>query len=441
MNVAIYLRVSTPEQKEHGYSLGEQQERLAAYCKAKGWRLVKTYEDGGYTGANLDRPAIQRLMHECGIYDLVLVWKLDRLSRSQKDTLSLIEHFKEQGTAFASMQENFDTSTAFGMAMVGILSVFAQLEREQIKERMSMGKEGRAKSGKYHGGKPPIGYDYDSNTGKLVPNEEADQVVNIYRMFLEGVSQYDIAKYAHNNYVSKVTPYNNDTIIRKILRNPVYIGTIKHRNNLVADSHPPIIDKDTFDRAQVINEKNAANHRHVSRKRILYSRVFCSCGQSMRLHYVNDYGYYECYGSIHHTTKRGGCGNRIRIEKVEEAVKNNILSLKFSDIKPKVIEKKDNTAELRKIEKQIARLLDLYQIDSIPIGEVKQRIEALERKKSSLTAQEAPVRDLSVARDILSSARETFDSGDVAKSRLVVSALIEKVIVGKGKMEIHWTFS
>ena len=143
--VAIYIRVSTQEQAQEGYSVEQQTERLTAYCKAKDWPIVDIYIDPGFSGANIQRPALQRLFSDikAGKVDCVLVYKLDRLSRSQKDTLYMIEDvFLAKSVDFVSMQENFDTSTPFGRAMIGILSVFAQLEREQIKERMSMGRMG-----------------------------------------------------------------------------------------------------------------------------------------------------------------------------------------------------------------------------------------------------------------------------------------------------------
>ena len=115
---ALYIRVSTLEQAQEGYSIGEQKERLVAYCKAKDWIIVDIYVDGGYTGSNLNRPGIQKLMSETNKFDLVLVYKLDRLSRSQKDTLYLIEEiFKVNNIDFISMQESFDTSTPFGKAI------------------------------------------------------------------------------------------------------------------------------------------------------------------------------------------------------------------------------------------------------------------------------------------------------------------------------------
>ena len=179
MNVCGYIRVSTDLQAEKGYSLGEQEERLKAYCKSRNWDLVKIYADPGYTGANLDRPALQEMIRDIKAYDVILVNKLDRLSRSQKDTLYLIQDiFQPVNCSFVSMEESFDTSTAIGIAMVGILAAFAQLERTQIKERMKMGKQGRAKKGLWHGGKQvPIGYDYKD--GQLIKNEECPFVANI----------------------------------------------------------------------------------------------------------------------------------------------------------------------------------------------------------------------------------------------------------------------
>ena len=142
--VFIYVRVSTTEQAEEGYSLGEQEARLRKLCEANDWILVKVYTDGGFSGGNTDRPALQEMIKalEKGEADMVLVDKLDRLSRSQFDTLYMIQKvFMPQDVAFVSRAESFDTSTPFGRAMVGILAVFAELDRERIKERMSEGRE------------------------------------------------------------------------------------------------------------------------------------------------------------------------------------------------------------------------------------------------------------------------------------------------------------
>ena len=127
MPVLGYVRVSTDNQLDN-YSIEEQTERIKSYCKAKGWTLLHIYTDGGYSGGNTNRPALQKMLEAIkrGEAAAVVVYKLDRLSRSQKDTLTLIEDsFLSHNTDFISINENFDTSTPFGRAMIGMLSVFA----------------------------------------------------------------------------------------------------------------------------------------------------------------------------------------------------------------------------------------------------------------------------------------------------------------------------
>lgn len=143
MRCAIYIRVSTTEQAMEGYSIGEQKERLEQYSSAMQWTIMGEYIDPGYSGSNMNRPELNRLISEVKNYDVILVYKLDRLSRSQKDTMFLIEDvFLKNDIAFVSMNESFDTGTPFGRAAIGLLATFAQLERENIKERMSMGMKG-----------------------------------------------------------------------------------------------------------------------------------------------------------------------------------------------------------------------------------------------------------------------------------------------------------
>ena len=139
---AIYIRVSTEAQREEGYSIEAQTEALTAYCTAKGWKTYELYIDGGYSGSSLERPAIQRLIHHVknSRIERVLVYKLDRLSRSQKDTLYLIEDILNPHEVLCiSLNESMDTGSPMGRLMLGILSAFAQLERENIRERTRMG--------------------------------------------------------------------------------------------------------------------------------------------------------------------------------------------------------------------------------------------------------------------------------------------------------------
>ena len=156
--VAIYVRVSTQEQAENGNSLEFQIEKLKAYCQLHEFKIVGEYIDAGVSGSKSERPALNKLKSNIDNIDIVLIYKLDRLSRSIKDTMFLIEDlFKPHNVNLISLSENFDTSQAMGMATIGMLSTFAQLERETIKERMLSGKTQAVKSGK-NLNKTPFGY-------------------------------------------------------------------------------------------------------------------------------------------------------------------------------------------------------------------------------------------------------------------------------------------
>lgn len=249
--VALYIRVSTQEQAQEGYSIEAQTDRLTSYCKAKGWPIIGSYTDPEFSGANIERPALQRLFTDidAGKIDCVLVYKLDRLSRSQKDTLHIIEDiFLEHDVAFVSIQENFDTGSPFGRAMIGILSVFAQLEREQIKERTAMGRTERAKSGLWHGGgRRPFGYDYIN--GQLIVNAtEAAIVKDVYALFLAAVPIHRIETIIGKRYGRKM----NHTMIRSIVSTQLYTGVICWEGNIYPGQHEAIIDNDSFRKAQTL---------------------------------------------------------------------------------------------------------------------------------------------------------------------------------------------
>ncbi|MCX4266447.1 MAG: recombinase family protein, partial [Firmicutes bacterium] len=225
MLVFGYVRVSTDNQLEN-YSIEEQTDRLKAYCQAKGWTLLHIYVDGGYSGGNTDRPALQEMLNAItqNHVDAVVVYKLDRLSRSQKDTLTLIEDkLLANHTDFVSINENFDTSTPFGKAMIGMLSVFAQLEKDQITERFTMGRIGRSKAGYFHGGaNAPTGYDYQD--GMLTVNEyEAMQVRQVFDLFLAGKSINAIYKQLAAQYTTKWSAAK----VRNVLQNSIYIGKVQ----------------------------------------------------------------------------------------------------------------------------------------------------------------------------------------------------------------------
>ena len=362
--VAAYVRVSTDKQaSDEHFSIPEQTDRIKAYCAAKRWNLVKIYTDPGYSGKDLNRPAIQQLITECKRYDLVLVNKLDRLSRSQKDTLYLIEDvFMKNGVQFASMTENFDTSTPLGMAMVGILSTFAQLERSQIKERMMTGQEGRAKKGLFHGSdKVPIGYKYIEGH-LIVDEEEADMVREVYSIFLSGMSIRQISRHMKETYPESRIEWTWNTVSRMV-QNPTYIGKTVYRDMTFDGDHQAIIDNDTFERAQTaysLLDHSNPQWRNPSHK-LLSGFIWCGeCGSRYGITYSHSianghrycYEYYQCYARRYKDESGHRCNSKnYRMTWLDEQIKQKILTLNLDDIKEGKKEAADHSKEIARLEK------------------------------------------------------------------------------------------
>lgn len=188
----VYARVSTEGQADDGYSIGEQESRCRKYIESQGWTYLQTYSDPGISGRTMNRPGLQALMADikAGKVDAVVIYKLDRLSRKQRDTLTIIEDtLIANDVALVSLSETLDTSTPWGRAMIGILSSFNQMECETIRERTMMGKKAKAQTGGYVGGQPPTGYRVVG--GELEIDKKAAKLVReIYKMRYEDDMPY-----------------------------------------------------------------------------------------------------------------------------------------------------------------------------------------------------------------------------------------------------------
>ena len=239
--VAIYARVSTQEQVENGNSLEFQINKLKAYCQLHELKVVGEYIDAGVSGAKFNRPALNKLKNDIEKIDIVLIYKLDRLSRSIKDTMLLIEDiFKPNNIDLISLSENFDTSQAMGMATIGMLSTFAQLERETIKERMIAGKLQAVKNGKYINHAP---FGYKKVDGKLVKDENARKCVEfIFEKLLEGISTTQIAKMLElNGYAKLRTALWHYNTVNRFARKKVYCGHTPLMGIVVENTHEAYI--------------------------------------------------------------------------------------------------------------------------------------------------------------------------------------------------------
>lgn len=485
---AIYIRVSTQEQATEGYSIQAQTERLQAYCKAKGWGIFHIYTDAGFSGSNMERPALSQLLNdvEDGRVDCVLVYKLDRLSRSQKDTLHMIEDvFLDHGCDFVSMSENFDTSTPLGRAMIGILSVFAQLEREQIRERMAIGRTERAKSGLWQGGGwIPIGYDYVD--GRLVPNPiRAAAVRDIYNLFLSGTPITSIKLAVNKKYALDLS----DTTVHSVLSHRLYVGDIVWRGEIYKGQHEPLIDMETFARAQKLlhsRARIAASKPDPFKPRtLLGGLLFCeNCGaRYLAKGNYSGHGDRRVYRPYYMCYSRAKSNKRLIIDPTCRNPAYAVVSLDHTIIeeirriasdpqefdaivaagRPDAGQKRNRNAEaeaaimhrLDEIDANTTRLLDLYQ-RGLAIDKIAGRLDALDKEKATLQDSLQELRmEKKAARDeeerlgperaheLMGEFLDAVDGdADLDTRRKLLGALIEKIIVKRtpGDFDIYWTF-
>ncbi len=475
-SVAIYCRVSTQEQAAEGYSIGEQQSRLSIFCAAHDWKVAHVYSDPGYSGAKLQRPAIQQLIRDCsyGLFDAVLVYKLDRLSRSQKDTLYLIEDiFNANHVGLVSMCENFDTQSPFGRAMIGILSVFAQLERDQITERMTMGRIGRAKAGYFAGGsRPPIGYVYAKTAGSdkqtlAIDEYEAAQVRKIFSLFLEGSTLKEICSYMHDRYTTRYGDWSHVSTVSRILRDRIYVGEVSFSGKWYRGTHEAIIDQDTFDHVQrkydlYLGTTAGTFSQNFKGSQLLTGMIFCGqCGAHCHTKSWRNHGKHSAPDAPMKRVYRcsHGDGVRIPVQDLDRLVTAEVRKL---SVDPELIRRATAPAaasassseaaeairsRLADLRRQESKLVDLYQIGGIDLQMIKSRMDDLHQEQEKLSAslaEESPSRaalSADDAIDALASFSSVFSSGTLQEKRQILRTLIDKVVLYPDHVDIHWTFA
>jgi len=251
IRAAIYTRVSTEDQAKEGFSLDAQMDKLRSYCKARDWVIGGEYVDDGYSGRDIKRPAYHRMMEEINIWDILLVIKMDRIHRNSKNFMLMMEDLKKNNKEFVSMTESLDTSTAMGRFVMDIIQRIAQLESEQIGERVYVGMEQKARiNGGVLGFNIPYGYDYID--GKLQINKEESMIVKeIYSWYYEGKSMGEISKMLN---CSKIPTKKGGLWAKKtistILKNPTYCGYLHWEDFINKSDHKKIISRDDFNEIQ-----------------------------------------------------------------------------------------------------------------------------------------------------------------------------------------------
>src|SRR3989339_338286 len=248
--VAIYSRVSTEEQAKEGLSVEAQIDKCKSFCNARDWEVFKVYKDAGYSAGSLNRPALELLLRDAdeNKFNIILVYKIDRFSRKLKDLIMVLDDLKSKDINFTSVTEQIDTTSAMGEAFFQIIGVFAQLERGMVKERVKMAFDRKADLGEalY---RAPYGYSYKSH--KLMPSENSQNVREIFEMWIAGIDYRTIAEKFR---VSPSSIYN-------IIKNPVYIGKIRYKNQLYNGKHLPLIPEELYKQANNISNHEDKNEQ------------------------------------------------------------------------------------------------------------------------------------------------------------------------------------
>lgn len=254
IRAAIYCRVSTEDQAKEGYSLSAQEDRLKSYCDAKEWVIVKLYIDDGYSGRTDDRPAYSLMMEEKDQWDVMVVLKMDRIHRNSKNFTLMMEGLKREGKEFTSMQESFDTTTAMGRFVMDIIQRIAQLESEQIGERVYIGMRQKAIEGKgILGFNIPYGYCRE-NEELIVNIGEAENVKLMFRSYMSGDSLRGICRIFEEKGIQtkKGSLHWDPKTVSRILSNPIYCGYLKWEDVIYPSNLASIIDEKIFKEVQIL---------------------------------------------------------------------------------------------------------------------------------------------------------------------------------------------
>jgi len=471
--------VSKEEQAEKDLSLPAQKERIQLYCQSQGWEIYDFYCDDGYSAKNLNRPEMKRMIQDAkaGLFHAVVVVRLDRISRSQKDVLYLIEDvFDKNHVGFKSVTQSFDTTTAFGKAAIGMLAVFAQLEREQLIERINDAKREAAKQGRHGGGFTLYGYYNNTAAKQLEINElEARTVQFIYSEYIKGDSYQTISETLNSNKIP--SPKNKGwsrVTVRNILLNPKYTGKIKHKGILYEGKHAAIITQEEWEQVQAI-AKSKTKFLPGTNSGMLSGIIYCGeCGMKMRKKAVwQNYpsanpkkvtNYYVCYNQDKGYLSKENCA--CGYKHVEDIDKKVIEQLMQYSINPKLIKEElskmfektpDNgkalseaKRELAQIKKKLDKWYAAFEKGALDPDELTERVKNLREQRSYLEQQiigleaqadesEEKDRHIDQCFVVLKNLKKTWKGASPEERTALVHYLVKKARVSReGRVDIEF---
>lgn len=498
--IAIYCRVSTVEQAEEGYSVDEQRRRCIEYCEKENHEVFKVYEDRGISGKNISgRPGLKDLLKDANAnkFDLVVVWKLNRISRRLIDILNIVDTLDKNNIAFRSLTESFETETPAGKLQLNIMGAIGEFERGTIAENVKMGMIARAREGKWNGGKV-LGYDIveipsegkkRKETKLVINNKEAMTVRRIFELYSEGYGyKATVNRVNKEGHKSKKGNTFSTASIKEILKNPVYIGKIrynvrqdwneKRRKNinpnpvLVEGEHDAIIDSETWEKVQIILKDRSKTHNRVYDSEFPLSGLLkCPvCGASMTI--SRSYNkrkdgtkkvaeYYSC-GNWKNKGTAVCNSNSIRAEVADEVVINKLIEIvnnelllkkvinninknKSSKLKPKLDEMNVVSKEIDRLSSKKNSSIELFEDGILSKSELAERAKKLneeidtlkfrldELKQDVILAEGEPI-SFELVNQVMKKFGEVFKGSSTRQQRKqLLNLLVSKITIDKSR--------
>ncbi len=468
VRVGTYVRRSTDDEHQP-YSKEAQDTQLGSYITSQpGWRLVARFDDDA-SGATTGRPGLQRALSaaRAGAIDVLLVYRVDRFSRSLRDTVALLEELDTAGVVFRSSTEPFDTSGPMGRMLLQLLAMFAQFERDTIIERVIAGMERKAARGKWKGGRRPFGYQVDTTTQTLVPDEHEAVVVRaIFDLYTRDRLGSRLIATTLNERGHRTTtggPWSAHQVVRA-LSNRVYLGELTFRDNTVTDTHPPLITPEVWAQAETILAARGESAAHRAASGSDYNvtgKMRCpQCGKAMlgtsATGRSRTYRYYTCFARARYGTDHCDAP-RLNADAVDTAILNALTRFYRSEHRliadAVTAAEKDHhaahadrhaelatiTAELTKTRNATERYLRAFENGTLDEDLVAERLTALKATTRQLTTrhddltadiQHAPTApDPATLDEVADHLAEVIASGTANQRKALVEALVARVVI------------
>lgn len=449
MKCVAYMRVSTEKQVEEGNGLESQKRDILEYCQRNEFTVTDWYIDDGYTGANMNRPELQRLITDCSRKKIscVVAFKLDRLSRGMVDGLYIIEKiFQPNGVQFKCVHDSVSYDSPMEQAYTQMMAVFAQLDKNTMMLRMHGGMLERVKQGYWMGGgNLPYCYSYSKEQGILVPiPERAEQARKALELFISGCS---------DDKIKDICGFKIESVVRKVLTSVVNIGMIPYKGKIYQGRHEPIFDRERFELAKELRQSRRKNKAScITEPNLLTGLCYCGvCGCAMRYQKWT-HGKHKIYcmsrnkAMAYLPNHNPDCSNSLEwADDIEEQVEREMLkiSLDLSSYKPKEKETKLDIMQSQ-LDKEQTKLKRLYGLYADGNDTVLSMIKELEGNISAIKENIAEERKNFSARqknaivyDEIKKLADVWDSIDKKQKNMILKTIIDKIIIVNGNIEIQ----